>query len=87
MILPVEIIGDQSTLGIFQSLDSMSTFFIQKSAHDAGFFQLGSAANLAFERKVFLETDPYDDNMQIASGDDMFLIKKLINNTRELLWL
>ncbi|MBK7231141.1 MAG: glycosyltransferase [Saprospiraceae bacterium] len=77
MILPVEIIGDQSTLGIFQSLDSMSTFFIQKSAHDAGFFQLGSAANLAFERKVFLETDPYDDNMQIASGDDMFLIKKI----------
>jgi len=77
LILPVEIIGDQTTLGIFQSLDSMSTFFIQKSSHDAGFFQLGSAANLAFKRKVFLETDPYDDNMQIASGDDMFLIKKI----------
>ncbi|MBK9270980.1 MAG: glycosyltransferase [Saprospiraceae bacterium] len=77
LILPVEIVGSSSFLSLFQKLDSMSTFFIQKTAHDAGFFQLGSAANLAFEKKVYLESDPYGDNMQIASGDDLFLIKKV----------
>ena len=33
-----------------------------------------NGANMAFDRKVFLDLNPYKDNLQISSGDDMFLL-------------
>ena len=39
-----------------------------------------SGANLAYKKEAFLKTDPYQDNLQIASGDDMFLLKGFYQN-------
>lgn len=38
---------------------------------------LGSAANLAFKKKIFLELQPYKDNIHLNTGDDIFLIQKV----------
>lgn len=38
---------------------------------------LGSSANLMFRKEKFLKVEPYKNNLQIASGDDVFLINRL----------
>lgn len=60
----------------FISLDMMNTFVIQAVGIASGSYFICSGANLAYERKAFLESDPYEDNMQIASGDDTFLLDR-----------
>jgi poly-beta-1,6-N-acetyl-D-glucosamine synthase len=39
-----------------------------------------SGANLAYKKEMFLKLEPYKDNLQIASGDDMFLLKRFYEN-------
>jgi len=39
---------------------------------------LCSAANLTVERESFLDANPYESNIEIASGDDMFLMQSFI---------
>ena len=39
---------------------------------------LCSGANLIVNRKSFLEVNPYESNIEIASGDDMFLMQSFI---------
>jgi biofilm PGA synthesis N-glycosyltransferase PgaC len=36
-----------------------------------------NGANLSFRKEVFLEVNGYDDNLDIASGDDEFLMRKV----------
>lgn len=37
---------------------------------------MGNGANILFDKEVFLSLNPYQDNQEIASGDDVFLIQK-----------
>jgi poly-beta-1,6-N-acetyl-D-glucosamine synthase len=41
---------------------------------------LCSGANLSYSKSDFLKIKPYSDNTDIASGDDMFLLTKFIEN-------
>jgi cellulose synthase/poly-beta-1,6-N-acetylglucosamine synthase-like glycosyltransferase len=41
---------------------------------------LATGANLAYRKQVLLDTLPYEDNMHINSGDDMFLLKAVQKN-------
>ena len=38
---------------------------------------LCNGANLSFRKEVFMEVNGYDGNLQIASGDDEFLLRKI----------
>ncbi|MEP7196899.1 MAG: glycosyltransferase [Saprospiraceae bacterium] len=60
----------------FQSLDYMCTFLIQTAGIQSGLYYLCSGANLAYEKNAFIKANPYETNLNIASGDDIFLIQK-----------
>ncbi len=49
---------------------TVSTLFYQQPT-------MCNGANLAFRKKDFLEVGGYDDNYEIASGDDEFLMRKI----------
>ncbi len=61
----------------FQQLDLINTFLIHAAGIKSGKYYLCSGANLAYPKSVFIEADPYNKNMHIASGDDVFLIQKI----------
>jgi cellulose synthase/poly-beta-1,6-N-acetylglucosamine synthase-like glycosyltransferase len=48
-----------------------------------GFPSMCNGANLAFRRSVFFEVDGYEDNFEIPSGDDEFLMHKVFNRYRD----
>ncbi|MEO6189788.1 MAG: glycosyltransferase [Saprospiraceae bacterium] len=60
----------------FQNLDMMSTFLVQTAGISSRLFYLCSGANLAYEKEAFLQANPYESNMHVSSGDDVFLIQK-----------
>lgn len=45
---------------------------------------LASGANLAYKKSVIEETTPYENNMHIHSGDDMFLMKAGLDNESKI---
>jgi cellulose synthase/poly-beta-1,6-N-acetylglucosamine synthase-like glycosyltransferase len=74
---PVSMTCNTSPLQIFQALDFMvlqgiTTASVQKKIHN-----MCNGANLAYERKVFLEVNGFAGIDQIASGDDMLLMQKI----------
>ncbi len=69
-----------SNAGIWQNLEAtenLSMMLITGAAYSAHWFHMSNGANLAFYKKDFLELNPYIDNVQLASGDDMFLFEKI----------
>lgn len=44
-----------------------------------GMAYMGVGRNLLFNRTLFLESKPYNDNSHLASGDDDFLVKSMAN--------
>ena len=68
---------EKGLLSKFQYYDSLSTL-----GFNLGYFSktgkvlLASAANLLYRKKDFIELDPYSDNKEIQSGDDIFLLNK-----------
>lgn len=74
IVSPVLIAPEKGLLHAFTQLDSMSTFFNQASGISSKLFYLCSGANLAYEKQAFMDSNPYESNIQIASGDDVFLI-------------
>jgi biofilm PGA synthesis N-glycosyltransferase PgaC len=45
-----------------------------------------NGANMAFDRKIFLELDPYKHNLHISSGDDMFLLMAMQKEQHEKIY-
>lgn len=72
-------ISDNKTL--FSGLQAMEFAGLVGSAASTvglGFFSMCNGANLAFLKTVFVEVDGYTGNMQIPSGDDEFLARKIL---------
>lgn len=72
IIAPVRIQADGTFLSLFQSLDFLALQAITLS----GVHQLCNGANLSFSRKAFIEVGGYEGVDDIASGDDVLLLKK-----------
>ena len=66
-------------LKIFQSLDFMTLQGITGASVYKKFHSMCNGANLAYEKKVFLEVDGFTGIDTIASGDDMLLMHKIFN--------
>lgn len=66
-------------LGNFQELESLLLAGVTIGSAYMRLPSLASGANLGYKKSVFNALHPYDDNLHIASGDDMFLLKKAVD--------
>jgi cellulose synthase/poly-beta-1,6-N-acetylglucosamine synthase-like glycosyltransferase len=68
------------TKSVFQKLQSLEFLSFIAAACGTSFFGkpiLCNGANLAYEKQMFLDLDPYRDNKKYKSGDDIFLMQKV----------
>lgn len=77
---PVIIDEPKSFLDHFQALDFSGNGIINAAGIQSNFHLLCNAANLAYRKKIFLEMDAYEENYNIPSGDDVFLLQKINQN-------
>lgn len=66
-------------LKIFQSLDFMTLQGITGASVYKKFHSMCNGANIAYEKKAFLEVGGFTGIDNIASGDDMLLMHKIFN--------
>ncbi|MEP6951954.1 MAG: glycosyltransferase [Ginsengibacter sp.] len=64
-------------LKIFQSLDFITLQGITGASVFKKFHNMCNGANLAYEKKAFIEAGGFEGIDQLASGDDMLLIQKI----------
>jgi poly-beta-1,6-N-acetyl-D-glucosamine synthase len=73
----VRINSGASFFAQLQSMEFASVLGTGVAAHALGFPLYCNGANLAFRRSTFEEVKGYEGNMDIPSGDDEFLLKKV----------
>lgn len=74
---PVKITGVKSLLSIFQALDFISLQGITGAAVYKNLYPMCNGANLAYSRKAYDAVGGFSNIDNIASGDDMLLMKKI----------
>jgi len=74
---PVKFINTGSFISIFQCLDFMSLQGITAASVHKRFHSMCNGANLAYNKKMFLEVGGFAGIDHIASGDDMLLMHKI----------
>ncbi|MEO6931682.1 MAG: glycosyltransferase [Chitinophagaceae bacterium] len=74
---PVSISGDDSLLGIFQTLDFLPLQGITAAAVHRKVHSMSNGANLAYTREAFEKVNGFEGIDEIASGDDMLLMHKM----------
>lgn len=74
---PVCFQNEQSYFQKFQSLDFCGMQAITGASLNMEIFNMANGANLAYEKKAFLEVNGYQDIDEKASGDDMLLVYKI----------
>ncbi len=80
IIGPVMISGEK---GFFQKLQALEFLSLQGSTGGAAALSepiMCNGANLAFNKEVFFDTNGYEQNLHLASGDDMFLMHRIKEN-------
>lgn len=72
---PVSVVSttQQSLLQKFEEIDMAGMMLVTSAGIESRSFYLGNGAFLAYRRSAYLEADPFRDNWQEASGDDVFL--------------
>jgi poly-beta-1,6-N-acetyl-D-glucosamine synthase len=76
-VLPFD---DKSILSSFQFFDLASTIATTKAGIDGKQFYLANGANMSFRKDSFLSVEGYAGNVDISSGDDIFLINKIVKS-------
>lgn len=71
--------GDKSFFDSLQAMEFASLIGTGAATAAVGFPTMCNGANLAFRRRVFSEVDGYEGNLEVASGDDEFLMRKIHN--------
>ena len=74
---PVLIESKNNLLIKMQEMENLVLMVITAAGIRSRLHDIANGANMAFSKKVFRETNPYKDNYQFASGDDMFLVEKM----------
>jgi poly-beta-1,6-N-acetyl-D-glucosamine synthase len=74
---PVRFSCNKSLLQIFQAMDFMVLQGITGAAVFKKHLSMSNGANLAYERKAFIEVEGFSKIDHIASGDDMLLMHKI----------
>lgn len=74
---PVMFTKTKTILSLFQFIDFMALQATTAAAVAAGFHSMCNGANLAYNKKVFVEVGGFRGIDNIASGDDMLLMNKI----------
>lgn len=74
---PVMLHHDSSVLQRFQALDFLVLQGITAASVYKKFHNMCNGANLAYDKKIFLEAGGFSGIDQVASGDDMLLMEKI----------
>jgi len=74
---PVKILSTGNKISIFQALDFISLQGITGAAVYKTLYPMCNGANLAYTRAAYDAVDGFSEIDQIASGDDMLLMKKI----------
>ena len=80
---PVKFTDNKSFVSRFQCLDFMSLQGITAAAVAAGFHSMCNGANLAYSKQVFNEVGGFKGIDNIASGDDMMLMHKIVGQHKK----
>ncbi|MCB0638430.1 MAG: glycosyltransferase [Lewinella sp.] len=82
---PVRIAEARGWLGTLQALDVAGTMILTGASFQLGRPLLANGANLLIKRTLFEAVDGYTGNAHRASGDDVFLLQKVVKQyTREM---
>lgn len=80
LVLPVLSNKGDGLLSRFQYYDYLSLMGANVAAHELkGHPALASGANLVFSKAKFVSIIPFEKNLHISSGDDMFLLRAFID--------
>lgn len=85
VVAPVNYIVENNFLEQFQLLDFMSMQGTTIGGFGINFPFLCNGANLAYKKEDFLKLNGFVGNNNIASGDDIFLFKKFLENDKKSL--
>ncbi len=77
LLLPIAVRSDNSFLEELQANEQAGFMAVSIASARAGNALIANGANMAFRRSTFQLLDGYDGNRQFASGDDMFLLRKM----------
>lgn len=75
---PVNFHDEKNTLEKFQSLDFQGMMGITGAGIEGDFMRMCNGANLAYEKSAYIAVDGFVGIDQLASGDDMLLMQKII---------
>ncbi len=75
---PVNFYEEKNTLEKFQSLDFQGMMGITGAGIEGDFMRMCNGANLAYEKAAYKAVDGFAGIDQLASGDDMLLMQKII---------
>ncbi|HLT93733.1 MAG TPA: glycosyltransferase [Membranihabitans sp.] len=76
---PVWMVAEPSSfIQSYQEMEQAGLNVLTYAGWKTGVVLSASGANLAYRKSAFLSQDPYEDNMHISSGDDVFLVQKLV---------
>ncbi len=75
----VKLTPNESLFSHLQVVEFVSLVGSAASTNALGFFSMCNGANLSFLREIFLHVNGYEGNMDIPSGDDEFLARKILN--------
>ncbi|MFD2203953.1 glycosyltransferase [Shivajiella indica] len=75
---PVMCLGGKNFFDHFQQIEWASIVLVTQTGFELGNPIMCSAANMAYKKDAFSEIDPYKGNLKHLSGDDEFLLKKMI---------
>ena len=77
---PVQMKSNGQLLQSWQGLDVCGTILLTGAAVAAGHPILANGANLAFRKTLFEQLDGFNGNAERASGDDIFLLQKAVQD-------
>ncbi len=75
----VKIVAANSFFGELQALEFASLIGSGAASIGLGYFTMCNGANLAFRKSTFEAVNGYEGNMDIPSGDDEFLARKILS--------
>ena len=68
-----------TTLGCYQRIENSALIALSTYHANIKTPTMGNAANMLFSRSHFIATNPYEQNLHIPGGDDIFLIQAFQN--------
>jgi cellulose synthase/poly-beta-1,6-N-acetylglucosamine synthase-like glycosyltransferase len=80
---PVKYSTQDKFTAIFQSLDFLSLQGITAAGVHHSLLMMSNGANLAYEKKTYLEIGGFSGIDELASGDDLFLMQKIAKVNKE----